>query len=368
MKELKTSLKAKIIGLLSVLLLSACNTNEVFPVSVPEDNSAELIPISASEVLTSFGPNSRQTFQFSTTQATDNVGNMYFYSSHDITTDRSDIVNLILVFHGLSASDSEVNAEYNSLLNGLAGTTKSNSTLVLAPHFFHLGEGIELDWDNAIWRVGGKASRPEGVALSSSQILDFMLEEYFLENSNFQSLQKIFIVGHSAGGQLAQRYAAISETESSYPSYSFVYLPSNASHYLYLSDQRWNGASLFRPTGCDSYNEYPYGLDSLSKDSRYAFISGIGLETIRSNYINRKVLYVLGDQDTSGATTDCESQSQEGGTGANRFTRGQYLSQYMDALFPTNDHEQITVAGAGHSANAIYTSQAFIDLLEQELN
>jgi hypothetical protein len=240
--------------------------------------------------------------------------------------------------------------------------------VVIAPHFFHEGTGLELTWENATWRVGGKAARPAGAQLSSAQIVDYLLERYLLENENFPALKEVIIAGHSAGGQFAQRYAGISKVESSYPTTNFSYITSNPSHYLYINSNRWSGSTIYQPTNCDTYDDYPYGLSNINGDERYAFISKIGLETIRSNYINRAVYYLLGEQDTSGATRDCESQSQEGESGESRYLRGQYMLQFMDDQYPSNEHEVISVANAGHSASAIYSSPAFIQLMNQITN
>lgn len=367
MKEVILILRHYFLGFILCLVVG-CNTNEVFTIQLEDDRLDELPTIESSQIETSFNPNTRQILQFTTDASADNIGNLYFYSSNEISLSNPNITDLIILFHGLSASDADLNREYNSLINAVGSTTSQASTLVLAPHFFHIGEGIEIDWDNAVWKEGGRASSPAGVSLSSAQIVDYLLEEYFLENPNFPNLQNTLIVGHSAGGQFAQRYAAISRIENTFPSYTFHYLPSNASHYLYLNDQRWNGSDLFRPTGCTTYNEYPYGLDSLTKDNRYSFLSEIGLETIRQNYIRRKLYYVLGNDDISGATTDCESQSQQGGTGESRFTRGQFLFAYMNELYPANEHELLTIPGVGHSTNGIYNSAAFITLLDNLLD
>ncbi len=354
---------------LAVAVLTGCNYNELLPEEtvLPPDPD-DLVEITTSNIISSFDANSAQTIQFVTAGEVDNIGNLNFYTTHDVTISNAGITSVIINFHGLAASDPNVKSEYNSMVSAVSTAGASSTTLILAPHFFHEGTGLVLDWENAVWRAGGKATTPSGAGLSSSQIVDYFLTEYFLSNPNFPDLENVIIAGHSAGGQMAQRYAAISRVENNYPGYSFSYLAANASHFVYPNHLRWNGSTTYVPSDCFTYNDYPYGLDALAEDSRYAFIGKIGLETIRGHYINRKVYYVLGEDDTFGSTTDCESQSQQAGSGDSRYERGQFMAAFMNNQYPTNEHEVVSVAGAGHSADAVYTSSEFVNLLDQLLD
>ncbi|QSE98758.1 hypothetical protein [Fulvivirga lutea] len=351
-----------------VILLPACNSNEVKPIAkkAPVDPN-ELLTITSAEVTSTFDAAARQTIQFRTVAEENNVGNFYFYASHNVNSVNSGIRNVIFSVHGLSALDGAVQSEYNSMNSAVNSSSAGSSTMVIAPHFFHEGTGAEIDWDNAVWRAGGKASSPSGAPLSSSQIIDYFLTELLLENSNFPDLTNVIIAGHSAGGQFVQRYASISETEGQFPDYTFTYLAANASHYAYPNSLRWNGSDTYLPIDCDTYDDYPYGLSALTEDSRYAFISLIGLENIRVQFINRKVYYVLGELDVNGATSGCESENQQGGSGDSRYQRGQYMLQYMNNQYPTNEHEILSVPGVGHSADGIYNSPEHVQLLNQLL-
>lgn len=361
---MKYSFQSISIAFWCCLVLFACNTNELLPESsFTKIDPDDFLPISDVEISSAFSPNSQQTIQFTTVGQSDNIAKLNFYASHDLNASNQEITNVVIVIHGLSASDANVRAEYNSMMNGIKNAALASKTLVVAPHFFHEGSGQVLDWENAIWRVGGKSSSPKGASLSSVQIVDFLLTNYLLDNDNFSNLSTVVISGHSAGGQLAQRYAAISRVEENYPSYDFNYIVANASHYLYLNPLRWNGSTTYTPGDCAGYNNYPYGLDSLTSDDRFAFVSKIGIETIRGNYIARKVFYVLGDQDVSGATTDCASSSQQGGAGDSRLARGKYMYAFLQDQYPTSNHEYREVPGVGHSSNALYTSADFSKML-----
>ncbi len=353
---------------LLALLLASCNFNDVDPIirKAPVDPN-ELVEISSSEITSSFGPSSRQTIQFTTTNDSDNIGNLNFYATHNLEVINSNLNSVIFVIHGLSAPDAQVRSEYDGLVSGVNSSSSSTSTMVIAPHFFHEGTGLEIDWDNAVWRAGGKATSPDGTALSSSQIVDYFLTDYLLDNPNFPDLTNVIIAGHSAGGQFVQRYAAINETEQQFPNYTFTYLAANASHYVYPNALRWNGTDTFVPADCGTYNNYPYGLDALAEDSRYAFISLIGLENIRLQLLSRKLYYVLGELDVANATSGCEPESQQGGSGDSRYQRGQFMLEFMNDQYPTNQHEILSVPGVGHNATGIYTSPEFIQLLNQLL-
>lgn len=352
-----------------LLIFTSCNFNDVdLVLKVAPVDPNELLKINDSEITSTFDPTARQTIQFTTAAETDNIGDLYFYSSHDLASSNSGITNIIFSVHGLSATDGQVKSEYTGMITAINNSSSSSNTIVIAPHFFHQGTGLELDWDNAVWRAGGKASSPIGTSLSSSQIVDYLLTEYLLENPNFPQLTNVMIAGHSAGGQFVQRFASISETEEQYPSYDFTYLAANASHYAYPNSLRWNGSDTFVPIGCETYNNYPFGLDALAVDSRYAFISLIGLENIRVQLLNRKVYYVLGELDVTNATGGCEPESQQGGSGDSRYQRGQFMFQFMKDQYPSNEHEVLSIPDVGHNANDTYTSPEFVQLLNQILD
>ena len=368
-KNFKIPQRRFLMALVVGLFACGCNTNEVLPIAEESvDNPIALLDVLSAELTSSFSPELPQTLAFTTAAREDNVGLLNFYSSHSLQNENNNINHVVINIHGLSAEDGDVRNEYRRLTEVINSTSLATSTLVLSPHFDHNGIGAKMDWEDAVWRTGGRASSPTGVTLSSFQILDFLLSEFFLSNDNFPNLLNILVTGHSAGGQFVQRYAAISRLESSDPSYHFYYAAANASHYLYLNDQRWDGARLYTPLECEAYNHYPYGLDSLKLDDRYAFISQIGIETIRSNYLERKVFYLLGAEDTTGATSDCESQSQQGGSGERRLERGRYLHAYLNALYPSHSHELRLVSGAGHRAEDIYQSPEYLQLLLEVLD
>lgn len=352
-----------------LLIFFSCNSNDVDPVFriAPVDPN-ELLKINTSEITSTFDPSARQMMQFATAAEVDNIGNFYFYSSHNLVGANSGITNVVFSIHGISALDGQVRTEYTGMTSAINNSSSSSNTLIISPHFFHEGRGLELDWDNAVWRAGGKASSPNGTSLSSSQIVDYFLTEYLLENDNFPNLSNVIIAGHSAGGQFVQRFASISETEEEYPSYDFTYLTANASHYAYPNSLRWDGSNTFIPIGCTTYNNFPYGLDALAEDDRYAFISLIGLENIRIQLINRKVYYVLGELDITNTTGGCEPESQQGGSGNSRYQRGQFMLQFMNDQYPTNQHEILSVPNVGHNANNMHTSPEYIQLLNQILD
>ncbi len=355
--------------------LFSCNSNSVTvipqdptppPLLPPINDSISLPPITNSQIMTTFSTDQRQTLRLTTANTQNNIGDFYFYTSHDITSIHVNIKNIIFMIHGLSASDDALQSEYNSIFSAVNQASRSGSTVIIAPYFNHRGIGNEIDWDNAVWRAGGRASSPDGITLGSFQIIDYMLS-YFLFN-NFSNLTNIVITGHSAGGQFAQRYAALNDLDSLSSPYTFTYLPANPSHYLYMNALRWNGASTYSPTDCSTYNNYPYGFEALTLDNRYAFIEVFNIQNIINQYINRNVYYVLGSIDTINATSGCEPENQEGGSGENRFQRGIYINAYMNNQYPDNNHDLLVIDGVGHNPNGIYNASAYIQLLETLLD
>merc|ERR1711920_1069772 len=101
--------------------------------------------------------------------------------------------------------------------------------------------------------------------------------------ARFPNLRKVIFAGHSAGGQIIQRYAMFNRLDHSLSSVKFEYYPANPSSVTYLDarrpqltprtcesrcdnhtvlTERWTFENVPRESQCsDSYNTYGYGLD-----------------------------------------------------------------------------------------------------------
>src|SRR5262249_30759927 len=153
-----------------------------------------------------------------------------------------------------------------------------------------------LYW-NSPWRDGARSSstsaHPRADRVSSYTVLDALLSA-IADSGNFPNLNTVVVSGHSAGGQLTQRYAAANTGEADLTGdlgLAVRYVPMNPSSYLYLDGRRWDpDAGAFTvPTGVPGYNNYPYGLDNILTPE-YAYVASVGPDTIRAQYAQRQVV------------------------------------------------------------------------------
>src|SRR4029078_604745 len=84
-----------------------------------------------------------------------------------------------------------------------------DNTLIVAPHY--TAGTDKLAANEVMWPEGGNSWRAGGMSPTNSTIssFDFMDEiiKKLANKKNFPNLTKIVVAGHSAGGQLATRYA-----------------------------------------------------------------------------------------------------------------------------------------------------------------
>ncbi len=242
-------------------------------------------------------------------------------------------------------------------------------THIIAPQFLieadAIGHGLPADilfWadesEGKAWKRGDQASNP-GETLSSYAVVDEILFRLAEVDPN---LEHVVIVGHSAGGQFVNRYAAGSQAEDvlgyEYPWMHVRYVVANPGSYLYLNPDRHVGDSLVDfavPTGLSSscasqYDAYRYGLSS----DLNVYMAAVGVDTIRAQFATRDVVYLLGDDDTD-VTTGCTATTQ----GDHRFERGTIYFNYLGYYYGAgiyDYHKKSIVAGVGHDHNLMFLS------------
>ena len=133
--------------------------------------------------------------------------------------------------------------------------------LLVAPKFAIATEApaaTQLYWPTAgEWSKGGQSSAAgRAWCLSSFAVLDKLVGRL---RGTFANLRTVVVIGHSAGGQMAQRYAAASGDSG----LQFVVM--NPGSYLYLSPERPTaGGGYAVPAAAPSdYDDYKYGLEDL---------------------------------------------------------------------------------------------------------
>ena len=305
--------------------------------------------------------------RFSVTQSGTTLA-LPYCSSRSIVAPSSSITRVIVVVHGDSRNAPD-HLRYVTSAASLAGVSDA---LVVAPQFL-VAEDLStaslrssaLYWTSSGWKQGDKSSttaywRPW--SLSSFAVLDTLLATVG-NRAVFPNLREVVVVGHSAGGQLADRYAAGTAQPTSLGAFGIAvrFIVANPSSYLYVDANRFHPATsqftaltTAERQACAGYDSYKYGLSGLN-----AYTGAVGAATLKSRYGARPFTYLLGALDTDPADasldTNCAAQWQ----GSQRLERGTIHFQYLGTVFGQGvyaTHELRTVPGVGHDAKNIYGS------------
>jgi pimeloyl-ACP methyl ester carboxylesterase len=275
-----------------------------------------------------------------------NGATVTYYYNVPLTTKSTTVTSAVISIHGTDRDASNYD-KWMATAAQKAGVT--GSTIIVTPLFAASGSGSALYWSDSGWKYGGNSNSSK--VMSSYAVIDEIVKKLSDVNT-FPKLTKITIVGHSAGGQFVQRYAAANAVDGS-TRVPVRYVAANPSSYMYLNGYRASASGQWTiPTGCADYNEYRYGVDDLRK---YPYVAAVGASGLVSRYPGRKVTYLLGTADTasdSDMDTTCEGMLQ----GASRYQRGVTFSSFMKKYYATNKHAQALVSGVAHNPYDMYTS------------
>ena len=246
----------------------------------------------------------------------------------------------------------------------------------------------EIYWDgNDGWKMGSPSTVAlDGARISSFAVLDLFLEA-FADRARYPNLRAIVFAGHSAGGQVLQRYALGTPAHDGIVARGIEvrYFPANPSSFTYLDGERPLLGSTDCATFCTNssmdervfefatpapadsclgtYNDYRYGLENLNE-----YMSQLGADAMLAAYPGRQVYYVQGladtcneafgcDCDDGGLATGCESMLQ----GYCRLWRGYAFYQHVQRVYarrglPGPVHTLVPVVGTGHDGCSTFQS------------
>jgi len=272
------------------------------------------------------------------------------HSTHSLEQRDDQVTRAIVVVHG---SDRNGDDYFERVVAPTDALGLLNETLVIAPTFQTSDDAPRADepyWTSGGWKKGHlSSSSGPSPRVSSYAAIDRILE-IVLDGGRFPSVDEIVVTGHSAGGQVAHRFAGASRIENGSTA-SFRYVVANPSTYVYVGPER-DGPSGFTPpsrAGCPDYDDWHYGLLELN-----SYASAVTPDSIRAQLVRRDVRILLGDADSLSASLDvtCGANLQ----GRHRFERGRTLVRYMDALHLGHGHVEMVVPGVGHSSTRMYGS------------
>jgi pimeloyl-ACP methyl ester carboxylesterase len=305
-------------------------------------------------------------------------GRSLVYRSFSLDTRNAAITRALIVVHGAGR---DADNYFRSAMAGafLAGALQT--AIVIAPRMASndgrfcrdsLAAG-EISWNCETWRSGGPSlSHP---AVTSFDFLDDILRK-LARRDVFPNLKGITVTGHSAGGQVTNRYGMSSKVSDGL-GVPVQFVVANPSSYAWPTDERPTGpaawplqagapgyvpatpadAPAFRSLrdgrGCTEYDQWPYGFKN-----RTGYTAVLSDSQLTHQLASRAVTYMLGEDDIlplSGFDGSCSAMAQ----GPTRQARGQAYAKYVNEKL--GGHQQvIVVTGCGHNGRCIYTSEPFI--------
>ncbi|MEM7417963.1 MAG: alpha/beta fold hydrolase [Gemmatimonadota bacterium] len=279
------------------------------------------------------------------------------HTTHGLDGAHESITTAFVVVHGTNRNGDDY---FERAVRAVELEGLEREVVVVAPTFQTSDDDPAADepfWSSGGWKRGHLSSTDgPDPRISSYAALDVLVDR-LTDPSVFPNVDRVVVTGHSAGGQVAHRYAAASGVEGTKPGVTFRYVVANPSTYLYVGPERWRGSTFDLPDGsCPDYDEWHYGLED-----RNSYASAVPDATLRARLVDRDVRILLGTADTLDSQLDvsCGANLQ----GRHRLDRGQVLVRFMDDSFPGHRHIEMLVPGVGHSSSSMYASDVGRDAL-----
>jgi len=253
-----------------------------------------------------------------------------------------------------------------------------DNTIIVAPRLIaspDKPEANEVVWPNGSnsWRSGGMS--PSNPTISSFDFIDEIVRK-LADKKNFPNLTKIVVAGHSAGGQVATRYAMTSKVHGT-RGVSITYVVANPSSYAWPTAARPLPTGDANPVGADkealgedgekvhtnftygpfdatkapNFNKWPAGLESPA-----GYAAGMSADVMKKQLAERPTTYLLGQVDVlplGGFDSSPNAMAQ----GPTRRARGEAFYKYVkDSL--GGKANAIIVSECGHNDRCIFTTDA----------
>lgn len=228
---------------------------------------------------------------------------------------------------------------------------KLDDTLVIAPQFVEQSElgapnvsSKTLRWGDT-WPGGSDALSP--APISTYDVFDALIAR-LSDRSRFPNMREIVIAGHSAGGQIVQRYAVVGKAPqlNAGARVRVHLIVSNPSSYFYFSDWR-----PIPPEGCVDFDRWRYGLAGAPR-----YVTGTA-SALEARYVARRVTYLMGTADTNPNEADLDRSCGGEAQGPYRFARAKYFIAYLERRHPRGTNQDYAfVKGVPHDNRRMFTS------------
>ncbi|MDH0302418.1 MULTISPECIES: hypothetical protein [unclassified Pseudomonas] len=280
------------------------------------------------------------------------------YANADLRQ-RQAVTRAVVILHGVRRNAEDY---YRNGLQLLANAgLGASDTLLVAPNFLtardkHAASGMPL-WPKDRWMHGSSSTDGQrGIAAFS--VLDDLLV-YLADRQRYPDLREIVLIGHSAGAQLMQRFALLTDSPRQAVGIDVRYVVSSPSSYLYLDHNRprQEGFAPLPLAQCPDYNRYRYGLEQAPL---YLTRQGLDAQEVFRRYASREVTYLVGEHDTHADSKIMDHSCGAEAQGRNRLERQLGYLRYEGFLSRAWGvaiaHRQFVVPGAGHDAGDLFAS------------
>src|SRR5438270_4769476 len=246
---------------------------------------------------------------------------------------RNDAITRVLVsIHG-AGRDAD-NYFRSTLAAGFLADALENTLIVVPRMASSDGAGCrdilapnEISWNCNSWRSGGPAVNSP--AVTSFDFLDEILRKV-ARRDLFPNVKAIVVAGHSAGGQVVNRYEMTNQVHD-HLGVPVTYVVSNPSSYAYPDATR----PVADAGKCATYNRWPYGLEERGN----GYTSKIPNEQLKKQLAARPTVYLLGEIDIlplGGFDGSCSAMAQ----GPTRLARGQSFVKLVTTKYGAKDSRE----------------------------
>lgn len=290
--------------------------------------------------------------------ALESGGFIPIYRSHSLTSPTA-IERAVVVIHG---NRRDADRYFDALTHAAAAESRSSDTLQIAPQFQTAQDdpaGKQHFWSSSGWKIGNRSRDP--ARISSFEVLDELFDAICpIRPAAFPKMNTVVLVGHSAGGQFVQRYAA-GGAGCPNPAVEVRYVVMNPSSYLYIDHRRRaepEGPFVPHRFGCWDYDEYKYGLADLN-----AYMETVGEKRIRDRLFTRAVYYLAGEEDNRRDSSSLDKSCEGNLQGPHRLARFLNYRDYSRLFESWKGSVFRTIPGIGHSGKRMLMSETAREIL-----